>query len=240
MTTPPQHDANTFARLTPSVLGQIVLAASDLCLFVSAENRVDTVLRGGALEDSIGAGWVGQQLRSVVSHDVWHKLDLLWSDQGDAASVWRHLNFIDDQGATEVPLLVRRIAADDGSSVLVCRDLRPVVRMQQKFSHAMLEMEQSFEDTRWKQHLVSAESGKPVTRGAAPKARANVAMEEAITNIGQIPLSEIIAQTGRVLEDLCIRQAFEHCDYDLSKTADMLGVSSDELASRFAFETKRA
>ncbi|MGY6705406.1 hypothetical protein [Roseinatronobacter sp.] len=240
MTTPPLHEVSTFERFTPSVLGQIVLAASDLCLIVSAENKVDNVLRGGALEDKVGAGWVGKQLRSVVSHDVWHKLDLLWSEQTDTAPVWRHLNFIDDHGASEIPLLVRRIAADNGSSVLVCRDLRPVVRMQQKFSHAMLEMEQSFEDTRWKQHLVSAESGKPVTRTAAPKARANVAMEKAITDIGQIPLSEIIAQTGRVLEDLCIRQAFEQCDYDLSKTADLLGISSDDLARRFAFETKRA
>ncbi|WFE76757.1 hypothetical protein [Roseinatronobacter sp. S2] len=244
MTTTPAHEIDAFERnfsqFPSSVLGQIVLAASDLCVLVSADNTVDDIMRGGALEGAVGSGWAGKQLKSIVCHEAWHKLDLLWSRHDDAEPVWRHLNFMEGNEGADMPLLVRRIDGGDGRSILVCRDLRPVVQMQQKFSRALLEMEQSFEDTRWKQDLISSDLNKPKGRSVANKGRANLAVEQAITDVGHLPLSEILAQTGRVLEDLCIRQACEQCDYDLSKAAELLGMSSDELAGRFTFESKRA
>lgn len=244
MTTTPTHEIVTFERnfskFPSSVLGQVVLASSDLCVLVSADNVVEDIMRGGALEGAVGSEWAGKQLKSVVCHEAWHKLDLLWSKQDEAEPVWRHLNFVQGDGDTDVPLLVRRIDAGDGRSILVCRDLRPVVQMQQKFTRAMLEMEQSFEDTRWKKDLTSNALNKPTVRSVANKGSANLAMEKAITDVGHLPLSEILVQTGRVLEDLCIRQACEQCDYDLSKAAELLGMSSDELAGRFTFESKRA
>ena len=227
-----------FAQLSVPVLGQIVLAASDLCLLVSGDKRIVSEVRGGALDALIGQSWVGKDLRSVVCHHVWNKLTLLWSEQSDVGSLWRHLNFIDDDGGPDIPLLVRRIDAGSGHSVLVCRDLRPVVDMQQKFNRAMAEFEQSYEDRNWAQPDQGMGAKATGNDDSTPDIDINQAMKDAISDFGRKPLSDIVAQTGRVLEDLCIRHAFERCEYDLSKTADFLGMSSDELAQRVAFIRK--
>ncbi|MBR3371386.1 MAG: hypothetical protein IKG52_12235 [Rhodobacteraceae bacterium] len=243
MTTPTREIVafeKNFSEFAPSVLGQVVLAASDLCLIVSPERVIEDIFRGGALEDLRGDDWVGKDLRAIVGSEVWHKLDLLWTVQDAEAPVWRHLNFIDPNESAGVPLLVCRVDAGDGRSILVCRDLRPVVRMQQKFNRAMLEMEQSFEDMRWKQQLGSSGLQRPKAKATARGQQAGATVEKAMTEIGHLPLSEILAQTARVLEDMCIRQACEQCDYDLSKAAELLGVSSDDLATRITFEPKRA
>lgn len=225
--------ARSFGAFSPLVLEEIVLAASDLCLLVSTENIVEDITRGGALDDLIGDHWIGQPLHSIISKDSRRKLDLLWATQHQDAPIWRHLNFVaSDPRAEGVPLLVRRVDAEDGRSILVCRDLRPSVQMQKTFSRTLNEMVQSLEDSRPNQEAgitgkAWAKANSPVLQG-----RANAAVEKAIDEIGHTPLAEIVSQTSRVLEDICIQLAYEQCDYNLSKTADLLGMSSDELAKR--------
>lgn len=225
--------ARSFGAYSSTVLEEVVLAASDLCLFVSAENTVEEISRGGALDDLVGESWIGQPLRSVISKDSWRKLDLLLDAQHQEAPVWRHLNFIAaDPKSESVPLLVRWIDAQDGRAILVCRDLRPSVQMQKTFTRALNEMVQSLEDTRSVPEFGTPAAGASHATSPALQGRAKAAVDRAIDEIGHLPLAEIVMQTSRVLEDVCIQLAYVKCDYDLTKTADLLGLSSDELALR--------
>lgn len=229
--------SHNFAAFPPSVLEEIVVAASDLCLLVTGESIVEDITRGGAVDDLIGDTWIGKPLQSIVSKDSRRKLDMLWSATQQDGPVWRHLNFIaDDDPKTEaVPLLVRRVPVDDGRSIVVCRDLRPSVQMQKTFNNALQEMVQSLEDRSSRQQFFSGETGAAKVKTAVFQGRAAAAVVKAIDEVGHVPLAEIVTQTAQVLEDICIQLAYEQCDYNLSKTADLLGMSSDELASRIQF-----
>ncbi|TVQ02431.1 MAG: hypothetical protein EA338_03430 [Roseinatronobacter sp.] len=229
--------SRNFAAFPPAVLEEIVVAASDLCLLVTDANVVEDIIRGGAVDDLIGEDWIDKPLQSIVSKDSWRKLDMLWSAQKQDAPVWRHLNFIipNDPKGEGVPLLVRRIAVDNGRSIVVCRDLRPSVKMQKTFNTALHEMVQSLEDSQSAQQFHPSDTGGAKAKTSVFQGRATAAVEKAIDEVGHLPLAEIVTQTAQVLEDICIQLAYEKCDYDLSKTADLLGISSDELASRIHF-----
>ena len=229
--------SRSFAAFSPAVLEEIVVAASDLCLLVSEANIVEDITRGGAVDDLIGEDWIDKPLQSIVSKDSWRKLDMLWSAHQQDAPVWRHLNFVasNDPKGEGVPLLVRRLAVDKGRSIVVCRDLRPSVKMQKTFNNALHEMVQSLEDTRNHQDFNPAAAGGAKAKASVFQGRATAAVEKAMDDVGSLPLAEIVTKTAKVLEDICIQLAYEQCDYNLSKTADLLGISSDELAARMPF-----
>lgn len=231
--------AQNLATFPPSVLEEVVLVASDLCVFVNEQRVVEDISRGGALEDLIGEHWIGQPLQKITRPDSWRKLDLLWGSQKTDAPLWRHLNFVANGLLDEdVPLLVRRVDAGNSRSILVCRDLRPSVRMQKNFSRVLLEMEQSFEDIRSVHQFGTRSLAGKEARGTTLQGEASGAVARGIGEIGDLPLADIISQTVRVMEDACIRLAYEECDYDLSKTAELLGISSDDLAKRIPFAPK--
>lgn len=224
------------------VVGQIILASSDLCILVGPDLIVKDVVLGFALEDIACTTWRGAALRKLVGPEGQRKVDLLWSDATVEKTGWRHLNFRTDHVDTELPLLVQRIATGTGDSVLVCRDLRPAVRVQQQFNRAMTEMEQRREDV---VDLFSPVPASHVPAGAASKgitgvldtrsAQADAMVRQAFDGLGRYSLSQIVAQTARVLEEMCIREAYAQCGHDLAATALLLEMDADDLAQRLAF-----
>lgn len=222
------------SNLPSSVLEQIIHAASDLCLFVNHDERVEDIMRGGALDLSVEESWLGQPLKRITLRDSWPKLDLLRDAGQGREPIWRHLNFFAPHIEAEgLPLLVRRVDAADRGFVLVCRDLRPSMRLQRKINHVMTEMTQSKEDSL---HPIPAQAAyseaQPIGKVSYFRNRAASAVDGAMGNIGKLSLEDIMSQTARVLEDLCIQRAYEDCGHDLSKTAELLGISSDDLARR--------
>jgi hypothetical protein len=107
--------------------------------------------------------------------------------------------------------------------------------MQRTFNRALHEITQSFEDSysRHDFHAPNPHAEKTVT--SIFRGRMIAAVDRAMDDIGKLPLNEIVSQTSHVLEDICIQLAYKQCHYDLLKTAEMLGVNSDELAARLAF-----
>lgn len=228
--------SRNFDTFSPSVLQEVVLTASDLCLFVSEARVVEDITRGGALDEHIGDTWIAKPLHEITKQDSWRKLDLLWASQKEDAPVWRHLNFVASDKLNEsVPLLVCRVDAGNDRSILVCRDLRPSMKMQKNFNRALAEMEQSFEKLRSAKGLGANGLEGNKTNASTLHGHVSGAVEKVIGEIGTLPLAEIISQTTQVLEDACIQLAYEKCGYNLSKTAEFLGVSSDELAKRIPF-----
>jgi len=229
------------------VVGQIILASSDLCMLVGPDLVVQDVIAGFALQDIACTSWRRTSLRALVGPEGQRKLDLLWTDATVPQTGWRHLNFKTDHPTERLPLLVQRIAATDGNSVLVCRDLRPSVRMQEQFNRVMIEMEQRREDI----HDLFAPVPAPIDPGHdhgqgaasvldARSAQADALVRRAFADLGQQPLSNIVQQTARVLEEMCIREAYAQCDHDLPATAALLGLNPDDLAQRMVFFQRKA
>ena len=221
------------------VVGQIVLAASDLCIMVDPDLVVRDVVVGFELQDIGCTTWLGAPLRALVGPEGQRKVDLLWSGMSVPKTGWRHLNFKTDEAGTTVPLLVQRVASGDGNSILVCRDLRPAARMQQQFQRTMIEMEQRWEN--------SVEQFPPVPARNVPDnyaqsgtAALDALVRKAFDDLGRQPLSQIVAQTSRVLESMCISEAFAQCDHDLAETARLLALEPDELAQRVTFFQRKA
>lgn len=217
------------------VVGQIVLASSDLCLMVGPDLAVQDVVVGFALQDTDCESWRGAPLRTLVAIEGQRKIDLLWAAPANSRTGWRHLNFRTRREGVVLPLLVQRIAAQDGRSVLVCRDLRPAARMQEQLNRALIEVEQRHEDA-----VHGGGQGGQLARAAndmpdVHSVQASAMLREAISSLGEQPLSQIVAQTARVLEEVCIREAYAQCHYDLAETAQCLGIETDELSQRMTF-----
>lgn len=229
-------------KFPADILGQIILTSSDLCMLVGPDLVVEEVIVGLALEDVCCAHWSGALLRGLVGPEGQRKIDLLWSGATDTKAVWRHLNFRTGTDGETVPLLVQRIAVNDGNSILVCRDLRPTVRLQEQFSRAMIEMEQRREDIHdlFSAVPIPTKPGHDHAQGAAAlldarSAQADALVRQAFDDLGRQPLSDIMTQTARVLEDMCIREAYGQCNHDINATAVLLGLDPDELAQRLTF-----
>lgn len=232
--------SDCIASFPVDVVGQIVIASSDLCLLIGEDLVVQNIVTGFALQDLDCASWQGASLRTLVGPEGQRKIDLLWSAGAKAIAGWRHLNFRTRGLGTEVPLLVQRIAARDGRSVLVCRDLRPAVRMQQQFNRAMVEIEQSYEDAMSAPVSGATEGNENGSARDARSVHASALVQQAFCEIGKQPVAQIVSQTARVLEEMCIREAYAQCDYDMDKTAQTLGLDPDDLAQRMVFFQRKA
>ncbi|TVS05443.1 MAG: hypothetical protein EA407_02340 [Rhodobacteraceae bacterium] len=231
------------AAFPTKVSSELVLAAADLCIMVDADLRVQEVFFGNALEDVSCARWDGAFLRSVVAPEGQRKIDLLWQEGADAISGWRHLNFRTHRGDETLPLLIKRIDVGGGASILLGRDLRPAVRMQEQFNAAMMEMEQSYRDSFDDPFApppapsltdVSGNDHGNCNASNLPAAEAQLQMlvNQTMGELGRQPVAQIVSQTAKVLEDMCIREAYAQSQYDLQKTAEVLGMNADDLAQR--------
>lgn len=138
-------------------MGQIIATASDIALIVSPEGVIGTVLvnphhRGfGSLTH-----WEGRALRSVITSESVAKFDAREQElaqQGGTRAI--ELNYVDDN-VPEFPVryALHRVG-EDGTILMLGRDLRPIAEMQQQLVKAQLALERDYEaqreiDTRYR------------------------------------------------------------------------------------------
>ncbi len=131
-------------------MGQIIATASDIALIVSSEGVIGTVLINphhrtfGAL-----AQWEGRPLREVLTSESIAKFRMreqeLVSQDGTRAV---ELNHIDDHTPEFAVRYVLHRVHQDGSILMLGRDLRPIAEMQQQLVKAQLALERDYETQR--------------------------------------------------------------------------------------------
>jgi transcriptional regulator PpsR len=160
LTTDGRHLVNVgkVPLVSPEVLSEILATASDLCLLVAPDLKVQSVLVNpthryfGQLAD-----WEGMALASVLTSESLMKFNARLAEVREKRRphVAVELNHTDD-GRWEFPVrYALHVMETDGSILMLGRDLRPVAEVQQQLVAAQLALERDYEaqremDTRYR------------------------------------------------------------------------------------------
>jgi hypothetical protein len=214
---PLSTDPQALPPLSPAQLEAALLGAVDLVLMLDSDRIVRQVHLSPGLELPSHPEWVGRDFGTLVCLASRTKLTALFAQgQGTAAQParWRHLNF--DLGRKSVPILVKYFGFDGlggGRHLIVGRDLRPTIQLQQRVQQVLVEMEQRSEDR-----------GHGTVR--------DLRLGDAAATIGERPLTQIVSETARTLERLCIDEALRRAQGNEAAAASLLGLQAEELAQR--------
>lgn len=104
----------------------------------------------------------------------------------------------------------------DRTRVMIARDLRPTVNMQARLQRAFAGMEAAFES---RGTLPGASTGALVVNGM-------------MDSLGHRPLGQIVSETARALETLCVTEALRRCNGDADAAARLLGIDATEVRRR--------
>jgi len=205
------------SRAVELLLGQM----ADLALFLSPMQDVIAMRAWGSLAEVACADWVGQSFAAILSRDSRSKLESLFSvDSGRTPDIvrWRHVNLV-CQGGLSLPVLVKYFELGEGTDrvrAMIARDLRPTVDMQARLQRAYTEMEAAFES---RGSLPGATTGALVVGGM-------------MDSLGHRPLGQIISETARALETLCVTEAMRRCNDDPEAASRLLGIGADDVRRR--------
>jgi hypothetical protein len=209
----PDLDAGSVEAL----LGQM----ADLALFLSPMQDITSMRAWGSLAEVACADWVGRSFAEILSRDSRSKLESLFrAEAGRAPDIvrWRHVNLVCD-GGFSLPVLVKYFELGEGATrvrVMIARDLRPTVDMQARLQRAYTEMEAAFEQ---RGTLPGAATGAMVVSGM-------------MDSLGHRPLGQIVSETVRALETLCVAEALRRCNDDPEAASHLLGISADDVRRR--------
>jgi len=223
----PWPDRDRFVRLLRNT--------ADIVLTLDTGRRVIGVSQPDGQSAFFPAGWIGQRFEDLTSPESLTKIDALFardvSVDGTQAR-WRHINLHDGMGGS-VPLLLKYAGVQEhlnSGGMLLGRDLRPTVELQDRFRRSHLELESRLEAL---PAPLASHAGNGNGKGnghAASAARTGGAIIEAmITRLGHQPLNGIVAETARVLERLCATEALERSQGDRAAAARLLGISVEDL-----------
>ena len=218
------HIATSLAQLPgldpPSVealLGQM----ADLVLFLSPMQDIKAMRAWGSLADSACPDWVGRSFAEILSRDSRSKLESLFRTVAGVSPEtvrWRHVNLV-CEGGTSLPVLVKYFELGEGpdrTRVMIARDLRPTVDMQARLQRAYTEMEAAFE-----------------SRGTVPRASTGaLVVSGMLDSLGHRPLGQIVSETARALESLCVTEALRRCNGDTEAAARLLGIDANDVRRR--------
>lgn len=194
---------------------------ADLVLFLSPMQDIIALRAWGSVAEVVCPDWVGRSFASIISRDSQPKLAALFAEdaaRADDSLRWRHVNLLCDVGPP-LPVLLKYFELGEDHErvpVIVGRDLRPTVDMQARLQRAYTEMEAAFES---RTTLQGTPTGALVVGGM-------------IESIGQRPLGQIVSETARALEQLCIAEALRRCDDNPEAAARLLGLPPDEVRRR--------
>ena len=207
--------------LDPVTVDNLVGQMADLVLFLSPLQDIVAMRAWGSLASVACPDWVGRSFARVLSIESRSKLGAIFAT--DAATApdtlrWRHVNLLCD-GGPSLPVLVKYFELGDGPDrvrVIVARDLRPTVDMQARLQRAYTEMEAAFESRGTPQ---GSSTGALVVGGM-------------LDSLGQRPLGQIVSETARALEALCVAEALRRTGDDAEAAGMMLGLTVDEVRRR--------
>ncbi len=147
----------TLASIPPDLMGQIIATASDIALVVSGDGVIGTVLLNPHHRTFGTLGqWEGRPLRSVLTPESVAKFDAREQEliaQGGTRAV--ELNHVDDHVQEFAVRYALHRVSENGSILMLGRDLRPIAEMQQQLVKAQLALERDYEaqreiDTRYR------------------------------------------------------------------------------------------
>ncbi|MDP2085777.1 MAG: hypothetical protein Q8K20_11315 [Gemmobacter sp.] len=200
-----------------ALLGQM----ADLVLLLSPMQDITAMRAWGSLADKACPDWVGRSFAAILSRDSRGKLETLFnSDLGKAPETvrWRHVNLVCEGGAS-LPVLVKYFELGEGSDrarVMIARDLRPTVDMQARLQRAYTEMEAAFE-----------------SRGTVPGASTGaLVVSGMMDSLGHRPMGQIVSETVRALETLCVTEALRRSNDDAEAASRLLGIPVEEVRRR--------
>lgn len=203
--------------LGPSKVGAVLSQMVDMVMFLSPMQDIQEVRSWGALADFRCDAWEGESFASVLAPDSRSKLaGILETDAAQAPETvrWRHVNLRCPDGDT-LPVLVKFLVlgeAEDRVRLVVARDLRPTITMQTRFQRACIEMENAL--------------ANQTPQAAGP---GGVVVGQMLSSVGTRPLPQIVAETVRVLERMCVTEALRRAEGDAGDAAAMLGIDEDAL-----------
>jgi hypothetical protein len=213
----PELEARTIPPLNATQLELALLGAVDILMLLDSNRVVQKVHLGPGLELPELSSWVGKDFSHLVCKASQTKLgDIFAHGQGTTGhpARWRHLNFHAHAGS--LPLLVKYFGFDGsggGRHLIIGRDLRPTVALQAKVQKVLMDMEQATEDQ----------------RASAPL---ELRLFDATESVGQRPLNQIVAETARTLERLCIEEAMRRTNGNTTAAAELLGLAQSEFDLR--------
>jgi transcriptional regulator PpsR len=150
-------NAGKLPMVPPDLLTEILASSADICLLVSPTRRIVSVIVNPA-HRSFGqlADWEGMSLPDVLTEESRRKLEARIADlSAGRRAVMAELN----HGSVQVWDFPVRYAmhriGDDGSILMIGRDLRPLAEVQQQLVTAQLALERDYEaqremDTRYR------------------------------------------------------------------------------------------
>ena len=221
MTAPAASSQSRLPPLEPGSVEALLGQMADLVLFLSPMQDITAMRAWGSLAGSACPDWVGRSFAEILSRDSRSKLESLFRTDAAAAPEavrWRHVNLLCD-GAPSLPVLVKYFELGEGADrtrIIIARDLRPTVDMQTRLQRAYTEMEAAFE-----------------TRGTLPGAATGaLVVSGMMDSIGHRPLGQIVSETVRALESLCVTEALRRCNDDAEAAARLLGIATEEVRRR--------
>lgn len=211
----------------------VIRNAADLVLLLDDDRTILEISHADSQRLAFPPNWIGKRLGDLLGPESVSKVDGLFARDASVTGSevrWRHLNLADGQGGS-IPLLLKYagLHGDGGATgMLLGRDLRPTVELQNRFQATHRELEA---------RLASLPPLEPVARtngsghvpGAATRRAAGVIIDAMIARLGQQPLDGIVQETCLVLQRLCVTEALDRAKGNREDAATLLGMSVEDL-----------
>lgn len=230
--------ATSDARSPPLVsdahkYSSVIRNAADVVLLLDDDRRILDLSLADGLPGAFPQGWVGKRLDDLLGPESQSKVDGLFARDASVAGSevrWRHLNLSDGLGGS-VPLLLKYACLQgDGGAIgmLMGRDLRPTVELQNRFQATHRELEARLESLP-QRALPQPSNGNGHAQGVATRRAAGVIVDAMIARLGKQPLGDIVQETCRVLQRLCVTEALDRAQGNREDAARLLGMSVEDL-----------
>jgi hypothetical protein len=211
--------------------------ATDFIFLIDTHDVVVDVSVTHGSDLSLKKLWTGRLMTSIVSSESLGKLTaLMQTDVARSASevVWRHINLVRSEAET-VPLLMifAQLPAQSNSlGLIIARDLRPTLELSERFRLATLEMESRFEELIGHNEISDHQRSQHYDTTFGVEAASQLGgslINNTLKRISECPMDDIITETTRILERLCIGEALKRTRGSEAEAALMLGISIDVL-----------
>jgi transcriptional regulator PpsR len=142
----------TFSGLSAETAARLVATACDIALSIDGKDIVrDIDIRSPGLAEQFGAPekWIGKRLADLVTLESRPKIALMLREAADGAEPkWRHVNYPSRKGP-DVPIQHAALAfPESGRTLILGRDLRGAMALQQRLADAQFAMERDLSRVR--------------------------------------------------------------------------------------------
>jgi len=145
-----EHPEDFFQSLAASTTSALMTAASDIALVLDAKGVIlDFALRHAGVLVQDRSSWIGKKWQETVTCESQHKVESLLTDASpNKPSKWRQINH-PGMEQEDIPVSYTTIkTAENGNTIAIGRDLRPLSTLQQRLLDVQHSMERDFANMR--------------------------------------------------------------------------------------------